>query len=416
MENLTVNQPMNKEQKLVDLLNDDQKTLFMEISGSTIAAEPNTRIVVKGYAGTGKTFLLQALSEEFGNQAVFLAPTNQAVHVLEEKITSSECSTIHRFFGLVVNKDRETKKVRDSDIYKGLKIIFIDESSMVDKNIYEEYIKKLVPEDIVVVFVGDPCQLSPVGHNKEKDISPIFRDNHRTLELTQIVRQAEGNPIIQYSMQIREQGFNIKDIPFDGNKIIKLKSSDVPRTASALWDRNGITLTYTNKRNHQVNDAVLKVRYPNLKEEFFEGQDLRLDAAAKNSFDEIFALSGHRFKVVRLGERAKHYAGFEIQRLIGDDGNSYDAITKEGRKVFEQLKADLVAKKDFRKIYRLEDEFHDVRPPYSITTHKAQGSTYDVVLIDAKNLMKCWDKKERDRLAYVAVTRASDRIGFILDD
>ena len=72
------------------------------------------------------------------------------------------------------------------------------------------------PEDIKVLFVGDPLQLPPVGES----ISPTFEVPEFKSELTTVVRQALDNPIINMTVQIREAIRNLNDdlIDFEDNQ------------------------------------------------------------------------------------------------------------------------------------------------------------------------------------------------------
>ena len=44
---------------------------------------------------------------------------------------------------------------------------------------------------------------------------------------------------------------------------------------------------------------------------------------------------------------------------------------------------------------------------YCISTHKSQGSTYQFVIVDMENLLRCPNKEELRQLQYVAMSRAS---------
>ena len=74
--------------------------------------------------------------------------------------------------------------------------LIIDEASMVNKEILS-YIEKNT-KDIKVIFIGDEGQLPPVG----EPFSPVFHAEYPILELTEIIRQAEDNPIIDFNITI----------------------------------------------------------------------------------------------------------------------------------------------------------------------------------------------------------------------
>jgi hypothetical protein len=51
---------------------------------------------------------------------------------------------------------------------------------------------------------------------------------------------------------------------------------------------------------------------------------------------------------------------------------------------------------------------------YAHTIHKSQGSTFNNVLINDVDICSCMDKKMRQQLRYVAITRASDNVDIIV--
>ena len=50
--------------------------------------------------------------------------------------------------------------------------------------------------------------------------------------------------------------------------------------------------------------------------------------------------------------------------------------------------------------FQIKREFADIRPPFSSTVHKSQGSTFETVFIDFGDLMRCRDTDVR-RQAYL---------------
>jgi len=54
-----------------------------------------------------------------------------------------------------------------------------------------------------------------------------------------------------------------------------------------------------------------------------------------------------------------------------------------------------------------------VKHGYAITSHKAQGSTYDVVIMDNNDISYNPNLFEQNRLRYTAVTRASKALVII---
>jgi hypothetical protein len=55
----------------------------------------------------------------------------------------------------------------------------------------------------------------------------------------------------------------------------------------------------------------------------------------------------------------------------------------------------------------VSDHYADIRSLYAVTAHKAQGSTFDVAIIDWRDMQSCSDLATMCRLLYVAITRPS---------
>lgn len=187
------------------------------------------RIVLKGSAGTGKTFLSNSLIDEYRNTVkkwgiiYVTAPTHKALSVLRDKIDTKgksfiEFQTIHSALQLQRKIDRVTGK--QSFIkkkfnpkyppFKGASLIIIDESSMLSTEFVGNddldetkriigYLNESNLSQVPIIFIGDSKQLNPVG---EED-SPVFlKKDYFTVEIKEIIRQGAGNPIISLSYNL----------------------------------------------------------------------------------------------------------------------------------------------------------------------------------------------------------------------
>ena len=63
---------------------------------------------------------------------------------------------------------------------------------------------------------------------------------------------------------------------------------------------------------------------------------------------------------------------------------------------------------------RIVDKYADIGFCHSMTIHKSQGSTFNYVYVDIKDISTNTNEKERNRLLYTATTRAADMLGFIV--
>jgi len=60
------------------------------------------------------------------------------------------------------------------------------------------------------------------------------------------------------------------------------------------------------------------------------------------------------------------------------------------------------------------DPYADINFGYSITTHKAQGSTFNIVIVDMEDICCNPDVHEMQKALYTATTRAADELRFLM--
>lgn len=151
--------------------------------------------VISGYAGTGKStlvsFIIDALNI-YEDYVVYIAYTGKASLVLKNK-GCCNTMTAHKLLYRAKEKPDGTyeftpKKALDNDY----KIIVLDECSMLPQEMWH----LLLSHKVHVIALGDPGQIPPVD-----GVSNILDHPHIMLE--EIVRQAQDNPIIRLSMDIR---------------------------------------------------------------------------------------------------------------------------------------------------------------------------------------------------------------------
>ncbi len=160
-------------------------------------------MVLTGGPGTGKTFTTLGIISAFKElQArIFLAaPTGRAAKRMTEA-TGMESKTIHR---LLEYKPPEGY-MRNQDTPLECDVLIIDETSMVDIILMYNLLKA-VPDEAVLILVGDVDQLPSVGAgNVLLDIIDSGRVN--VVRLTRIFRQARGSMIITNAHRINEGQF-----------------------------------------------------------------------------------------------------------------------------------------------------------------------------------------------------------------
>ena len=132
----------------------------------------NTQIfVLCGYAGTGKTFLVDYIVRKLGlvpgESAVFVAPTGKAASVLIR--AGVPAGTVHSLIytreedievdenGEVIS-ERFLRFVKKEKIDSDIRLIVLDETSMVS----DEVLRDLLSFGVRCLCCGDPAQLPPV--------------------------------------------------------------------------------------------------------------------------------------------------------------------------------------------------------------------------------------------------------------
>ena len=161
--------------------------------------------LLTGFAGSGKTTLVQVLMLALSARRVTMAgtaPTHKAVGVLSKKVKSTgvEASfvTLQSLLGLKPQhqEDRLTF-IRDKNAsFIDADVVFIDEISMAGRDLMG-FVRRLLAGR-AVIFVGDPAQLPPVGEAR----SEAF-DIPNASHLGELVRQAAGNPIVEAALVLR---------------------------------------------------------------------------------------------------------------------------------------------------------------------------------------------------------------------
>ena len=213
----TIKAPFRPNAQQVDALNEMDR--FMKSSETTMT--------LSGYAGTGKTSLMEMIAKKAtmqGESVLFCASTNKAAAVLNERVSKAgfKATTLNKLFGINVEVDMNgsfynaknlVNTLKDVDITPGTTVI-IDEASMINEENYHIINGIAKKKDLQIIYVGDEAQLAPVG---ETQTSKVFRNGDgKVIRLTQVERTAD-NAILKEATDIRngkslsgESSFNSK--------------------------------------------------------------------------------------------------------------------------------------------------------------------------------------------------------------
>jgi exodeoxyribonuclease-5 len=147
-----------------------------------------------GYAGTGKTTLAKHIAAGVDGKVMFAAFTGKAALVMRSK-GCARASTIHSLIYKPRDSDDEEPSfdLWDDSPASKASLIVIDECSMVDAELGRDLMSFAVP----LLVLGDPAQLPPVQGGG------FFTDAKPDAMLTEVHRQAQDNPIVRLSMEVR---------------------------------------------------------------------------------------------------------------------------------------------------------------------------------------------------------------------
>jgi exodeoxyribonuclease-5 len=332
-----------------------------------------------GYAGTGKTTLAKHIAEGIDGKVLFAAFTGKAACVMRSKGCYG-ASTIHRLIYKPQEKNEEnpTFELWRKAPASHAKLIIIDECSMVDA----ELARDLMSFEVPLLVLGDPAQLPPIQGGG------FFTDAKPDAMLTEVHRQAQDNPIVRLSMDIRA-GKSLAQGQYGDTQVVRRGDLDPKRVIGAdqvLVGRNATRRAYNMRLRERRGFA----------------------GALPVTGDKLVCLRNNRSKGLFNGglwvvkEKPKPRRKILRMRLKPDEdlgeGNEMVKVSVRpecfnGR--IEEL--EWLARKPF-------DEFDF---GYVLTVHKAQGSQWDdVVLFDESDAFR----ENRGRWLYTGVTRAAKRL------
>jgi len=404
-------------------------------------------VVLEGSAGVGKTFVVNYILQQFfksnNGKKICSAPTNKAVLIIKDKIDKDiqnvEFSTIHSVLKMRKVTDRKNgnisfKSFENSKypILKNVKLIVIDEASMINQSILNDIEYYAEKQDTKVLFVGDDKQLNPV--NEEN--SPVFHQDYPTNTLTEIIRQGEGNPIIDISRNIKNV-WSKKDNLINDN-IGYLYSYNISHIIERLAEVNGNNdlkyLAWTNKEVNKINSLVRKKIYGNPNDVEKE-ETLIFDTPYMSDNNKIAYYTNEEIFVKELrtisidfsypvmsnnitGEFESEKINLQVycinpgeknirKGVVVLHENSKKAFYKMRNKMYKNASSRILEWVDYHKCVGM---FAKTKYNHAITVHKSQGSTYKKVVLNVGDMNMNRNGIEKQRLFYTSITRASEML------
>jgi exodeoxyribonuclease-5 len=409
------------------MLNPEQ-TAALEATVKWLAGPFEPFFVLKGSAGTGKTYCIRELTNKTKGRFIFTAPTNKATKVLRDSVTQDdykpECRTIYSLLGLRIEPNGEVKELKvpeDPIDLSEYKAIIVDEGSMVNKQLFD-YIKLTAEKyHIRFLFLGDAAQLPPVG----EQMSPIWAISNGA-QLTKVMRY--DNTILELATRLRGQvdafspTIKLADANDGAEGIWKLEEGKFVRSIMATCDdftkpNQSKVIAWRNVEVDRFNKLIRDCIFDHPVLPWLVGDRVLFSAPARDLDDEPVASTDDEGTIDRVEE--------EWHAIYGDMKTYRITLTLDTNKVVtarvlhpdsqaayaakvDQLAA--AAKSNGRRwkdFWTFKDAFHQLKYAYAITAHRAQGSTYDTAYVYWQDILLNRNRQEAFRCLYVACTRPS---------
>jgi len=397
--------------------NDNYASYHADHLESELASLPKPIFRVFGYAGTGKTTIIKHFMASLGiaRSTYFAAFTGKAAMVMRKQ--GLPASTIHSLiYQPVPPSEEECKKLlklieeeteiekkaelkaeyneiskvhfhlrdKEESKLKDARLLVLDECSMVN----DEMLEDLLTFQIPMIVLGDPGQLPPI--DGEGALTRITPD----VMLTEIHRQAEGNPIIDFATRARH-GIFIPKIRLGNSSHTSQQAigKDEVLSADQIICGKNATRQMLNQRIRGLHGFT--ELYPQVGEKLI---------CLKNNIEKGL-FNGLMCKVVEVGKMLD--VGLELKIWKETDVEGQPPTPVIALRAHFEVYQDKDAVKNLKWWDRTDTDEFDFG--YAITCHKSQGSQWDKVLIwDDKFLV--WDRKERNKWLYTAITRSVESV------
>ncbi|HPF51157.1 MAG TPA: AAA family ATPase [Draconibacterium sp.] len=451
-------------QKLPFEPTESQQLLINVLSEYITSDEADVIMLIKGYAGTGKTTMINAVTQVLDMlkiRSVLMAPTGRAAKVMAG-YTGKPAFTIHKsIYRQKSSSDGMGRFVLDKNLFKNTYFI-VDEASMIsddagDNSVFGsgrllddllEYVYS--GENCRLILVGDTAQLPPVGLALSPALEPAVLEDFgfsvKAVELTDVVRQAEDSGILYNATHLRtlisEEDENSGFFPVEIENfedISRISGAELIETIASCYDKYGIfdttVVTRSNKRANLFNKGIRgSILY---KENEIERGDLLMvvknnyywpveesgiDFIANGDIAEIISIRGYEelygFRFANVSLRFVDYENVELECKIFLDTLSLESASfsyEQNRELFNTVSEDyqeIRNKKDRWKKIRENPYFNalQVKYAYALTCHKAQGGQWKAVFVDHGYLTEDMLDKEYYRWLYTAFTRPTEKL------
>jgi exodeoxyribonuclease-5 len=423
---------------------------------------PDTLLLLKGYAGTGKTSLVAAWVKALAGlqqKTVLLAPTGRAAKVFS-LYAGHKAFTIHKKIYRQKSFANEAAGFAPAENLHKDTLFIVDEASMIANQTGDAYLfgsGRLLDDLIHYIYTGENCrlillgdeaQLPPVMQAESPALNPeILRGYNlqvQEIRLTQVVRQSRDSGILFNATRLRE-ALRMKTtgvfpkLRLQGvDDLRKIRGDELLEEITAAYARDGIEETMivvrSNKQANVYNNGI-RNRILYREEELSTGDRLMI---ARNNYywtadnrEMDFIANGEIMEVLRVRKITELY-GFrfadlsvrfpdyeletDVKILLDTLQSEAPALPRElSDKLFYAVLEDYahIATKAGRMKQMKSNPYYNVvqvKYAYAVTCHKAQGGQWTNVFLDVGYIREEMLGDEFYRWLYTAITRATGRL------
>lgn len=448
-----------------------QGRLIQALARFLYSTQPRCTLMIRGYAGTGKTTSIGALVQtlrELRIRPVLLAPTGRAAKVMQN-YSGTYASTIHRqIYRSKASKDGMPAFGMAPNTCENA-VFIVDEASMIgeggDRSSAGSMQFRSLLDDLMeyvfsgegcrLILVGDDAQLPPVGESDSPALNELqmrrdFSLTVATIRLTDVVRQEMDSGILfnahQLRLQIDAKQTTWPQIQLKGFEDIKrIAGPELQESIEEAFDRHGedhvAIITRSNKNaqafNQQIRHRIL------WREESLESGDRLM--VVRNNYHWLAAVeqiptnllaNGDALIVTKMIKRFQRYgcefAIVEVRIADAPDWPPFEVhvnlsiLESDLPQIpYAQIEAlhdaialdylDLGSKSAIKRAVKNDPCYQalQVKFAWSMTCHKAQGGQWNTVFVDAGYITEELINVEWLRWLYTAFTRSQSQLVLI---
>lgn len=450
---------------------EQQSAIVNAVSFLKTNTDPTQYYVIEGKAGTGKTTIAKEILKEFEDEQIYVAAvSHKAKGVIKSSFgDDTRGKKFFSIAGLLGMKGINDNDTQTTKFQVGLKVplldnppalLVIDEASMITEDVLKKIIdiNSSLSRPFQMLFLGDIGQIQPIRdeqsefYRTNKDLlnkkSDIFNSKHKSKLITR-VRQGEANPILPYAdyfwensqkenpelnptqhivrnNQITDKG-SLLFSNSEGevlNSVIKAVKNAVEK---GLTNHVKIVTYHVNEKtelNQKIHEAlfgkdsdyskgdmlILNSPYdlPDVNATMENSSEIQIKSIQDEDTDEFgvhtLYLETNGTAYTRTGNEQKDCV---IQVVSRNDIGLYNQKLQELASYAKRQTNRALKKQAWSDFWEYKGRYADVDFGYAITAHKSQGSTYDIVIVDEKDIMgtTATSNQEKSELIYTALTR-----------